>query len=77
MPILALTTEERVARWLALTWGVHPVFAGPYRSFREMIDIAERLAVAEGFCDRGSTIVFLAGFPVGSSVNTLRICGVP
>ena len=77
VPILALTTEERVARWLALTWGVHPVFAGPYRSFREMIDIAERLAVAEGFCDRGSTIVFLAGFPVGSSVNTLRICGVP
>ncbi len=73
MPILAITFDEPTARSLALSWGVHPVVIASPRSFREMVASAERIAVAEGFADPGGTIVFLAGFPVGSSVNTLRI----
>lgn len=73
MPILAITYDEPTARSLALSWGVHPVVVGPSSSFRDMVASAEHIAVAEGFAESGDSIVFLAGFPVGSSVNTLRI----
>ena len=68
--------DPTVARTLTLSWGVHPVVAGPSHSFREMISAAERRAVSERFADPGSRLVFLAGFPVGSTVNTLRISEV-
>jgi len=73
MPILALTSDEPTARSLALSWGVHAVVVGLSHSFREMVANAERMAVSEGFAETGASIVFLAGFPVGSTVNTLRI----
>ena len=76
VPILALTTEEAVARSLTLSWGVHPVFVGPAHSFREMIATVEHRVASEGFAEPGSKLVFLAGFPVGSTVNTLRIAEV-
>jgi pyruvate kinase len=76
VPILALTTNETVARSLSLSWGVHPVLVGPANSFREMISITEDRALAERFAEPGSKMVFLAGFPVGSTVNTMRITEV-
>jgi pyruvate kinase len=76
VPILALTTDESVARTLALSWGVHAVFVGPAQSFREMIATVEHRVVCEGFAESGAKLVFLAGFPVGSTVNTLRITGI-
>ena len=76
VPIVALTTDREVARSLSLSWGVHPVFSEPARTFREMGTIAEQRAVTEGFAEPGSRLVFLAGFPVGSTVNTLRISEV-
>jgi pyruvate kinase len=71
-----LTTDESVARTLALSWGVHAVFVGPAQSFREMIATVEHRVVCEGFAESGAKLVFLAGFPVGSTVNTLRITGI-
>jgi pyruvate kinase len=76
VPILALTTDETVARSLSLSWGVHPVLVGPANSFREMISRTEDRALAEQFAEPGSKMVFLAGFPVGSTVNTMRITEV-
>jgi pyruvate kinase len=76
VPILALTMDEEVARSLALSWGVHPVFIGPAQTFREMTTTAEQRAIAEDFAEPGSKLVFLAGFPVGSTVNTMRIAEV-
>ena len=76
VPIMALTTDREVARSLSLTWGVHPVFIDQARTFRDMSSIAEQRALREGFADPGSRVVFLAGFPVGSTVNTLRISEV-
>lgn len=76
VPILALTTDEAVARSLTLSWGVHPVLVGEVNSFREMISKTENRAIAEGFANRGENIVFLAGFPIGSTVNTMRIAEV-
>jgi len=76
VPIVALTTDTEVARSLSLCWGVHPVFIDQARTFRDMSSIAEQRALKEGFADPGSRLVFLAGFPVGSTVNTLRISEV-
>lgn len=76
VPILALTTDEAVARSLTLSWGVHPVLVGEVNSFREMISKTENRAIAEGFAARGANIVFIAGFPIGSTVNTMRIAEV-
>lgn len=73
VPILALTTDESVARSLTLSWGVHPVFVGPAQSFRDIIAMAERRAVSENFAEPGTRVVLIVGFPVGSTVNTLRI----
>jgi pyruvate kinase len=73
VPILALTTEEGVARSLALSWGVHPICIGPAHTFREMIAVVGQRVVEERFAEPGSRVVFLTGFPVGSTVNTLRI----
>jgi pyruvate kinase len=73
VPVLALTTDESVARSLALVWGVHPVSVGTAHSFREMIAAAAHRTLEQGFAETGSRLVFLAGFPVGSTVNTLRI----
>ncbi|MBK8174081.1 MAG: pyruvate kinase [Rhodospirillales bacterium] len=76
VPILALTTEEGIARMLSLSWGVHPVFVGMSRTFREFIARAEQVAIAERFAESGSKLVFLTGFPVEATVNTLRISEV-
>ncbi|MFO1113689.1 MAG: pyruvate kinase, partial [Rhodospirillales bacterium] len=76
VPIVALTTDTEVARSLSLSWGVHPVFIDQARTFRDMSSIAEQRALKEGFAEPGSRLVFLAGFPVGSTVNTLRISEV-
>jgi pyruvate kinase len=76
VPILALTTNEAVARSLSLSWGVHPVLVDPAQTFREMVARTEDRALAERFAEPGSKMVFLAGFPVGSTVNTMRITEV-
>lgn len=76
VPILALTTDAIIARSLTLSWGVHPLLIQPIHSFREMVAAAEHRSLGEGFAESGARIVFLAGFPVGSTVNTLRISQV-
>lgn len=73
VPILALTTDPDVANSLALCWGVHPVVTDSVNSFREMLSTAQARLVAEGFAEGGERLVFLAGFPIGSTVNTLHI----
>ncbi len=76
VPILALTTDEAVARSLSLSWGVHAVLVDYAQTFRELISRTEDQAIAEGFAEPGSKLVFLAGFPIGSTVNTMRITEV-
>jgi hypothetical protein len=41
-----------------------------------MVARTEDRALAERFAEPGSKMVFLAGFPVGSTVNTMRITEV-
>jgi pyruvate kinase len=72
--ILAATPSDRVARKLALYWGVTPVTTEDISHFHEMHEKAELLAVKHGAKD-GDRIIILAGYPFGrpGKTNTLKI----
>lgn len=72
--ILAATPNERVARELALFWGVTPIQTKDIADFNEMLESAESLARRYGAVD-GERIIILAGYPFGrpGKTNTLKI----
>ncbi len=73
-PVIAATPDARVARNLALYWGVWPVVTEDISHFHEMIEKADGLAVDHGGVD-GDRIIILAGYPFGrrGKTNTLKI----
>lgn len=73
-PVIAATPDEKVARNLALYWGVRPVATEDISHFHEMIEKADRLAKDHGGED-GDRIIILAGYPFGrpGKTNTLKI----
>ena len=73
-PVIAATPDERVARQLALFWGVRPVATEDITHFHEMIEKADLLAKDHGGAD-GDRIIILAGYPFGrpGKTNTLKI----
>jgi pyruvate kinase len=62
----------RVARRLALVWGVHPIVTEDARDERDMAERACRHAYIEGFAGAGERIIVVAGVPL----NNLRIATV-
>ena len=60
-PILAPTPEKRVARRLALFWGVYPRLVGVQGGIEEMFASSEGVAREEGYLGEGSTVVVTAG----------------
>ncbi len=70
MPILALSSDERVRRRLTLTWGVTAVAAAPMQTTDEMLAAAARAAVETGCAQDHDLIVITAGVPVGSPGHT-------
>jgi pyruvate kinase len=75
VPIVALTSETRTFRQLALVWGVVPVMCAPNLTFEEMMDIARREAVARGLAEAGDRIIVTAGLPMHGqgATNSLRV----
>ncbi len=75
--IIAATPNERVARQLALHWGVTPVVTEDIAHFHEMIEKADQIARAHGAAE-GERIITLAGYPFGrpGKTNTLKISRV-
>ena len=78
VPILGLVPNLATARRLALVWGIHCVHTEDARDFTEMVDKACRVALSEGFADKGGRLVVTAGVPFGTpgATNTLRIAWV-
>jgi len=76
--ILALTPEIKIARKLALVWGVHSVKSREVNSFSEAASDACLLAEKEGFAKANDRIVVTAGVPfrVAGSTNILRIAHI-
>jgi len=74
-PILSMATTTKIARRLALGWGLHSVEAPQIASVDEMSVHACEVAIREGFAKRGEIIVVATGTPIGVSgtTNTLKI----
>jgi pyruvate kinase len=78
-PILSLTPDMKIARRLALVWGVHPLVVPDFGRLSEIVDHACASACRQEFATPGDTIVITGGMPFGLSAGTnlLRIAQVP
>lgn len=77
-PIIGLTPAAATARRLCLSWGVHSVHTEDAKSFGDMVDKAQRIAMREGLAEAGQRVVVTAGVPFGTpgATNILRIAWV-
>lgn len=77
-PILALTTELKIARKLSLVWGVHAVKSPEVNNFSEAVHNGCLFAEKEGFAKINDRIVVTAGVPfrVSGSTNILQIARI-
>ncbi len=75
VPIIALTSIERTARQLCLTWGTHCVVVAPVDRFKGAVVSAARAAREYGFATEADQIVVTAGVPfnVEGTTNILRV----
>ncbi|GAB6926641.1 pyruvate kinase [Paenibacillus sp. JCM 10914] len=78
-PIVAVTTQDRTLRRLALTWGVTPVRGEQASSTDEMFDYALQGGVKSGLVKEGDLVVITAGVPLGrsGSTNLLKVDQIP
>lgn len=75
VPILALTPFPRIARRLALSWGLHCIVTEKVNRFKMAVVSAARAAREEGFATEADQIVLTAGVPFNTpgSTNILRV----
>ncbi|MGB5809665.1 MAG: pyruvate kinase [Polyangiales bacterium] len=72
-PIVAVTSKVRVARQLALEWGVIPRVEVPPDSIDETLRIATSLLVRERICNRGDAFAMVLGWPTSGRTNTVKL----
>jgi pyruvate kinase len=79
VPILALTDRPRVARQLALVWGVVPELVPNVDSYERMVGLGLDAATRRGLANPGDRVVVTAGVPfdVPGTTNTLKVETVP
>jgi len=69
-PIIATTTTERIARRLAIAWGVYPIVIKQYGDATEQLDHSVKAAQDAGFIKESDIVVITAGAPMGIEGNT-------
>ncbi|AHV96649.1 pyruvate kinase [Paenibacillus sabinae] len=69
-PIIAVTTQERTMRQLALVWGIIPVQGSPASSTDELLETAVKGGKDSGLVTAGDLVVITAGIPLGHSGST-------
>ncbi len=70
LPIIALSSHERVRRQLLLSWGVHPVPSREFDSTETIFREAERAVVDLGLAKKSDRIAIVAGDPKGPTGGT-------
>ncbi|WNS46374.1 pyruvate kinase [Paenibacillus sp. MMS20-IR301] len=77
--IIAVTTQERTMRQLALVWGVTPVFGKEATSTDELLETALNGGKASGLVQAGDLVVITAGIPLGrsGSTNLVKVDTIP
>ncbi len=78
MPILSLTPNEKVARQMSLSYGVHAVVIQPPKRLSDLEKFATKIAIDQGLgaCKKGTChFVMTAGTPFGvkGTTNTMRV----
>ena len=78
-PIIAVTTQERTMRQLALVWGVTPVHGLEASSTDELLETATKGGVDSGLVKGGDLVVITAGIPLGrsGSTNLVKVAQIP
>lgn len=78
VPIIALTPELRIARRLALNWGLHCIITEKVNRFKQAVIKAIRAAKREGFASSDDKIIITAGVPfnIPGTTNILRVAPV-
>jgi pyruvate kinase len=73
--IIAVTPSVKVARSLALNWGVIPVLAPAMRTTDELIEKSVAISLNSGYVAKGDLVVIAAGVPVSmaGSTNMLKV----
>jgi Pyruvate kinase len=72
-PIVAVTPYKKVARKLALNWGVVPILAPKVETTDELIAISVAMASESGLVKKGDSVIVAAGIPVNYSGTTNMI----
>ena len=72
-PIVAVTKNVRVARRLALEWGVVPRVEVPPETLDETLRIATSLLVREGLAKSGDAFAMVLGWPTSGRTNTVKL----
>ena len=73
-PIIAVTPNHNVVRYLTLTWGVYPIICSPTENTDEMFEEAIKAALKARLIKNGELIVITAGVPIGvGTTNLLRV----
>ncbi len=69
-PIIALTTNEKCRRQLAISWGVQPYLYGSVDSTDRLFALCVQTAKKEGAIHPGDTVVITAGVPMNERGTT-------
>ncbi len=72
-PILAITSDIRVARRLALEWGVISRLEVPPETLDETLRIATSMLAREKLCKTGEAFAMVLGWPTSGRTNTLKL----
>jgi pyruvate kinase len=73
--IIAVTPYEKVARRLALNWGVFPLCSPKVKTTDELIQQSAKISLEAGLLQKGDLIVIAAGIPVNfvGSTNMIKV----
>lgn len=78
VPVVCMSTDEKVVRRLALSFGANPILVKPMDKFDDLIAFAKTMLQQHHFVNTGEMAVITAGELHGESgkTNTLRVVSV-
>ncbi len=73
--VLACTPYDRVARSLALNWGVFPIVTPKFNDTDELIEKTSEVVLAKNYVEKGDLVVIVAGIPMNyvGSTNMMKV----
>lgn len=70
MPIIAMTTSEKIYNQLAFNWGVVPFYCKEAKTLEDAFEKLAKFALEKGFVKFGDLVVVTAGTPFGLAGTT-------